>query len=103
MTILQSALLTEIKLHNVDRNMPEFNKSIKFLEMGLYSNYNPYCADVVENCYNDPNLMLTRYYVKISFKPKHKYDDNIAVYQVNVYSDGHVMIYFHNTTYKAAE
>lgn len=95
MTLLQSAILAEIKIHNCDREyLTQFNKSIRFLSMGRYikEGYKEFAV-----CYG--GYTMTKYLVKCSFKPKNKYDDNVVKYMVNIYSDGTMGIYFDGTEF----
>lgn len=96
MTLLQSAILAEIKIHNCDDEyLAQFNRNIKFLSMERYikDGYDEYTI-----CYNGDSM--AKYLVKCSFKPAEKYGNNVVKYMVNIYSDGSVGIYFDGTEYK---
>lgn len=96
MTTLQKAIFSEIKKHiNEADYLMEYSKGIKFESMDRYQKegYEEYviCSGGVS---------LTRYEVKCRFKAL-KYEDNIVVFMVNVYSDGEIGIYFDGTEYVA--
>ena len=89
------SIIKAVKEHNAEREgLTEYNKGIKFLSM------TPYNKPGYENfviCHDGESL--TRFELKCSFKPEHKYDNNIVKYQVNVYSGGTIVFYFDGTEY----
>lgn len=112
MTILQQAILKAIKMHNTEREGLEgFNKSIKLIsteqdaKRGAHGDTYHYeypnkDKDDWEKCnkVDDAFLRLT---VKCSFKPEHKYDNNVVIYEVMLISNGEICIYFDGTEYRA--
>ena len=103
MTLIQKALFEEIKAHikhDIEGDpvnyagFEQYLNGIKFESMTYDHN-----REVFTMCYPG-DISLTRYTVKTRFRAK-KYEDNIAIWQVNVYSDGTVSVYFDGTKYVA--
>lgn len=95
MTAIEKAIFTLIKKHNEkDEYLKQFNKGIKFASMGRYikEGYEEFviCSD---------GDSLTRYEAKCFFTPAIKGDNNVVKYQVNMYSDGSISLYFDGTEY----
>lgn len=92
MTAIQKAIFTEIKTHNANYDyLSEYNKGIKFVSMGRYN------RDEFTVC-SDGNTMV-KYLIKCRFKAP-KYENNVVIYMVNIYSDGSMGIYFDGTEYQ---
>ena len=102
LTIMQKAIMTAIKKNNSERELEWFNKGIKFMSMGRYikEGYQEHVITGFNNTVNGEYASLTRYEVKCTFKPADKWEDNIVKYQVNIYSDGTMGIYFDGTEWK---
>ena len=91
---MKNAILKAIKANNVKYENESFNKGIKL------ENLEPYNKPGYENftvCY-DGNT-LTRFKATCIFKAR-KYENNVVFYQVNVYSNGAIEVYFDGTSYK---
>lgn len=110
MTIIQNAIMTAIKEHIKSRtNDPGCNdweaflKGMKFVNM-TYDHERgaqTMCAfQATEEHPEYDDMSLSRYTVKTRFKAA-KYENNVAVWQVNIYSNGDIAIYFDGTTYDA--
>ena len=96
MTTLQKAIMTEIKAHIKDRfdTLGEYGKAIKFHSMGRYDGIE---GDDFAICF-DGNSMVS-YKVECTFKPAKKWDNNLVIFKVNLYSNGDMGIYFDGTSY----
>ncbi len=94
MTNLQKFITSEVKAHNKERELEQFNKGLKFLSMEMYN------KEGYENfvlC--SSGHTMARYEVKFTFTAK-KYENNVVKYMVNIYSDGSMGIYFDGTEYR---
>lgn len=94
MTTMQKAIFNEIKKHNAERDMAEYNKGIKFYSMKLYekNGLEPFTI-----CHDGTGL--TRYEVACEYKAEDAVKGiiDLVVYQVNIYSNGEVGVYFDGT------
>lgn len=84
-----------VKAHNTERNdlfMEKFNKGLKFKWMELIE------GKEAVKC-SDGNTM-TCYRVGFNFKAP-KYENNVVFYEVAIYTDGSMSIYFDGTSYEA--
>lgn len=82
-----------VRKHNTEREyMAKFNKGLKFQSMALID------GKEAVKC-SDGNTM-TCYNVKFSFKAG-KFENNIVNYEVALYTDGSMSIYFNGTSYEA--
>lgn len=110
MTFIEKAVFEAIKRSNEERS-PEFNKGIKFLSMGKYSGnidserqygdtwHNEYPnrdQDDWDTCVRVDDTYL-RTTVECKFKPEDKWQNDIAIYEVLIYSNGHAVVYFDGT------
>lgn len=114
MKMLEKMILTAIKKHNnedSDGYLTQFNHKIRLVSMGPYrergahfdTTHNEYPNEeqgdyVTCNVIDDAALRLI---VKCSFKPVNSFDDNLVKYEVILYSNGEVGIYFDGTEYAA--
>lgn len=91
MTFLQKAIFNAIKEHttNPDNNYLMKNKPIEFISMSEGARENI-------RCYN--GITLTHYTVKTRHKAE-KYEDNITIWDICIYSNGDCGIYFDGTSY----
>lgn len=113
MTFLEKAILAEIKENNErDDYLVKFNKGIKLEKVGKYNGeimanrqYGDTCHYEYPNASNgdwtsvkveDTYLRLS---VECSYKPSNKYDNNIVMYEVYLYSCGMMVAMFDGTKY----
>lgn len=90
---MTKAIINLIKKHNNDRaELAAYNKGIKFLSMKLKDGEN-----FIKCC--DGNV-LTKYEVRCKFKPANKWDNNVVIYQFNMYSNGDHGFYFDGTAFE---
>lgn len=93
MTFFQKAIIQEIKENNANSDyLNKYNRGLKFEKMNAYkkNGLNTYTVCSSGEC-------LVRYEVICKFKPETKWDNDIVIYQVNVYSDGTMSVYFDGT------
>ena len=84
-------LVKAVKKHQSESEyLTQFNKSVKFRSMEAIENGTVKCWD---------GTILTKYKVSFTFKPEHKYDNNIVWYQFNQYSNGDYGFYYDGTSY----
>ena len=109
MTNIQKAIMADIKAHiledvandtkgNQESYFAQFLKGFKFYNMEHMSDYN---GDLATKCYPDGKILI-RYRVRTFFKAA-KYEDNVALWQINLYSDGTTSIYFDGAEYYKEE
>lgn len=97
MTAIQKMFMQEIKKHNAEREGLEmYNKGIKFASMDIYPGRNHItCTD---------GTILTKYKVSCQYKSAESVKGVIDYvdYQVNIYSNGDMAIYFDGTHWAVA-
>ena len=109
MTFMQKAIMAAIKEHNNDpeNTLAEYNKGIKLLSMepdrkrGAHIDtwHNNWHEDTKEfERVDDAALRLK---VKCSFKPTEKYAANVVIYEVIIYSEGTIGVYYDGEEYAA--
>ena len=109
MTNIQKAIMADIKAHiledvandtkgNQESYFAQFLKGFKFYNMEHMPDYN---GDLATKCYPNEKILI-RYRVRTFFKAA-KYENNVALWQINLYSDGTTSIYFDGTEYYKEE
>lgn len=94
MTNIQKAILADIKAHCTECDYcGKFNKGLRFLSMRPYTKTNSFTV-------MSDGTELIKYEVKCKFSAA-KYENNVVVFMVNLYSDGTTGIYFDGTEYQA--
>ena len=103
--------ISERNSNDSDGYFQQFNKSLKLLSMApdrrrgahfdTYHNEFPNEAQGDYETCNRIDDAALRLAVKCSFKPANKYDNNVVLYEVVLYSNGEMSVYFDGTAYKA--
>lgn len=114
MKMLEKMVLAAIKEHNnedEDGYLTQFNHKIRLVSMGpdrergahwdtTHNEYPNEDKGDYETCnvIDDAALRLA---VKCKFKPVNEFDDNVVKYEVDLFSNGEITIYFDGTEYAA--
>lgn len=101
-------LVKAVKAHNApDEYLSQFNRNMKIVSIDKYEKMGGATFDTFHMRWHEDSKeyekvedAALRLLVKFSFKPANKYDNNIVLYEVIIYSCGQLGIYFEGTDYK---
>ena len=108
MTFMQKAIMSEIKAHNNERtDLTSYNKGIKLLSMEQDKERGAH-FDTWHNVWNEDDSTYERVEdaglrlkVRCGFKPAEKYAANVVIYEVAVYSEGTIAVFYDGEEYAA--